>query len=435
LRPGCQAMDKLSAVIGREFSERVRSRWFILTTMFGPLLIAALLVGPPWIAMRTRADVEVSNILVLDATGTSLGAAMAVDLAGGLQGTANPPKVLEIDGARLTATTDSLRAKILDKSLPGLFVLSVATIDDGRATLLLPDGSALGVSERLEQALERQLRQARLVAIGVDRADASYVAQLRVNVQTSRLKANGQEASARTSMIAGFAVAMLLYITIVLYGQIVLRSVAEEKQSRVAEVVLASVPARVLLSGKILGIGGVALLQLGIWTSALAMLLANRGRIFGMLGIAGSSVPLPTVHLDDVLFLGTYFLLGYVLYAALFALVGSIASSEQDAQQAQTPVLMLLVSSIALLQSAIQDPNGTIATALSLIPFSAPIMMPLRLGLTDVPSGQLVISICVLCLTTVACQLGAGRVYRTALLMYGKRPTLGEIIRWMRAAD
>ncbi|MDQ8167900.1 MAG: ABC transporter permease, partial [Gemmatimonadota bacterium] len=188
-------------------------------------------------------------------------------------------------------------------------------------------------------------------------------------------------------------------------------------------------------SGKIVGIGGVALLQLGIWTGALATLLVNRGRIFALLGLSGASLALPTVHLNDVILLGTYFVLGYVQYAALFALVGSIATSEQEAQQAQTPVLMLLVSSIALLQTALQDPNGTVATALSMIPFSAPIMMPLRLGLTDVPTRDVIVSICVLCLTTVACLLAAGRVYRTALLMYGKRPTLAEIIRWMRAAD
>ena len=428
-------MDKLLAVIERELSERVRSRWFILTTLFGPLLLAALLIGPPWLAMRTRADVDVAKVLILDATGTALGSAIAVDLAGGVLGTATPPRVLAVNAAALAATTDSLRGRVLAKALPGLFILSKATIDDGRAELLLPDGSALGVSERLSAALERQLRQARLVAIGIAATDAASVAQLRIDVRTTRLGNNGREASARVNMIVGFSVAMLLYIAIVLYGQIVLRSVAEEKQSRVAEVVLASVPARVLLSGKILGIGGVAVLQLGIWTSALATLLANRGRIFALLGLSGASVPLPSVQLNDVILLGAYFVLGYVLYASLFALVGSIASSEQEAQQAQTPVLMLLVSSIALLQTALQDPNGTIATALSMIPFSAPIMMPLRLGLADVPSRQVVMSVGGLFLTTVACLMAAGRVYRTALLMYGKRPTLAEITRWIRAAD
>ena len=428
-------MDKLLAVIGREFGERVRSRWFILTTLFGPFLIAALLIGPPWLAMRSRAGVDVTKLLIVDATGSALGSAIAVDLAGGLQGTATPPQVLTISGSALTATTDSLRGEVVAKAVPGVFVLSGETLEDGRASLLLADGSALGVSERLEAALERQLRQARLVALGVDLPDASYVAQLRVDVRTTRLQADGREASARTSMIAGFATAMLLYITIVLYGQIVLRSVAEEKQTRVAEVVLASVPARVLLSGKILGIGGVAALQLGIWTGALAALVANRGRIFGLLGLDGTGVPLPPVHLTDVLFLGTYFVLGYVLYAALFALVGSIASSEQEAQQAQTPVLMLLVSSIALLQSALQDPNGSVATALSLMPFSSPIIMPLRLGLTDVPARELAASIGLLGVMTVGCLLAAVRVYRTALLMYGKRPSLREIMRWMRAAD
>jgi ABC-2 type transport system permease protein len=428
-------MDKLFAVIGREFGERVRSRWFLLTTLFGPLLLAALLIGPPWLAMRTRADVNVAKVLILDATGTALGDAIAGDLAGGVQGTATAPRVLVVNATALTTTTDSLRGRLLAKDLSGLFVVSQETIDNGRAELLLPDGSALGVSERLATSLERQLRQARLVAIGIAAPDAASVAQLRVDVRTTRLGNNGREGSARVNMIVGFSVAMLLYIAIVLYGQIVLRSVAEEKQSRVAEVVLASVPARVLLSGKILGIGGVALLQLGIWTGALATLLVNRGRLFAMLGLSGASVPLPTMQLNDVILLGTYFVLGYVLYASLFALVGSIASSEQEAQQAQTPVLMLLVSSIALLQTALQDPNGTIATALSMIPFSAPIMMPLRLGLSDVPTRDVILSICLLCLTTVGCQLVAGRVYRTALLMYGKRPTLAEIIRWMRVAD
>jgi len=428
-------MDKLLAVIEREFSERVRSRWFLLTTLFGPLLFAALLVGPPWLAMRTRAGVDVAKVLIVDATGAGLGSAMAADLAGGLQGTAAPPPVLLVEPARLSATTDSLRARVLDRSIPGFLTLSGETIDEGRASLLLLTGSALGVSERLEESLERQLRQARLVSIGVDLPDASFVAQLRVDLRTTRLQNDGREASARTSMLAGFAVAMLLYVAIVLYGQIVLRSVAEEKQSRVAEIVLASVPARLLLSGKVLGIGGVALLQLGIWTGALVSLLANRAKLFAMLGLTATSLALPSVSLSDALLLAGYFVLGYVQYAALFALVGSIASSEQEAQQAQTPVLMLLVSSVALLQTALQDPGGNVTTALSLIPFSAPIMMPLRLGLTDVPSRQLLASIGLLTVSTVVCMLVAGRVYRTGLLMYGKRPTLSEIIRWLRASD
>ena len=428
-------MDKLLAVIEREFSERVRSRWFLLTTLFGPLLFAALLVGPPWLAMRTRAGVDVAKVLIVDATGAGLGSAMAADLAGGLQGTAAPPPVLLVEPASLSATTDSLRARVLDRSIPGFLTLSGETIDEGRASLLLLTGSPLGVSERLEESLERQLRQARLVSIGVDLPDASFVAQLRVDLRTTRLQNDGREASARTSMLAGFGVAMLLYVAIVLYGQIVLRSVAEEKQSRVAEIVLASVPARLLLSGKVLGIGGVALLQLGIWTGALVSLLANRAKLFAMLGLTATSLTLPSVSPSDALLLAGYFVLGYVQYAALFALVGSIASSEQEAQQAQTPVLMLLVSSVALLQTALQDPGGNVTTALSLIPFSAPIMMPLRLGLTEVPSRQLLASIGLLAVSTVVCMLVAGRVYRTGLLMYGKRPTLSEIIRWLRASD
>ena len=258
---------------------------------------------------------------------------------------------------------------------------------------------------------------------------------LKVNLNTERLTSDGTQASARVNLIFGLVVAVMLYIAIVLYGQIVLRSVSEEKQTRVAEVVLASVPARSLLAGKIIGIGGVAILQLGFWTAASALLMANRGRILGALGVDAVSVALPSIGAGAVVLLLAYFLIGFALYSALFAIVGSIASSEQEAQQAQTPVLMLLVSSMALLQTALADPNGRIAYWLSTLPFSSPIVMPLRLGMTDVPTSELIVSIGVLCLFAVLALLAAGRVYRTALLMYGKRPSLRELTRWLRASD
>ncbi len=428
-------MDKLRAVIDREFGERVRSKWFVITTLFGPLLIAGLLILPPWLASRTRANVDASTLAVLDVTGTGLGDAVAVDLAGGVQSTSTPPKVMVAAATDADSLVAHTRGRLLAGDFTGYIMLDAATVRTGSATIVLRDGVTSSIGDRLELALDRQIRRARLVKLGVSTDDADDLARIKVNVRTTRLAADGSEASARVNIIFGFGVAILLYIAIVLYGQIVLRSVTEEKQSRVSEVVLASVPARVLLAGKIVGIGGVAMLQLGLWTAATVTVMMNRASIFAKLGVEASSLQLPSIGWESIVLLGAYFLLGYALYAALFAIVGSIATSEQEAQQAQTPVIMLLVSSVALMQAALADPNGPIGRTMSLIPFSSPIMMPLRLGLTDVSDTEMVISIGLLSLTAVAALLAAGRVYRTALLMYGKRPSVAEIFRWIRQAD
>jgi ABC-2 type transport system permease protein len=428
-------MDKLFAIIDREFGERVRSKWFILTTLFGPLLFAALLVVPPWIAVRSQMRVDVARVLFVDATGTDLGTNVAVDVAGGLQGTSTPPRVLVVSDAAKAQVVDSLRKELIAGKVPGYLLLDAATLSTGNASLVLKGGESMSLAPRLTAALERQVRRVRLAALGLEPQAVETVVGLKVNVNTERLTADGRQASARVNLIFGFGVAIMLYIAIVLYGQIVLRSVAEEKQTRVAEVVLASVPARSLLAGKIIGIGGVAIVQLGFWTAAMALLMANRGRILSALGVDAISMALPSIGAGDVVLLLAYFLIGFAFYSALFAIVGSIASSEQEAQQAQTPVIMLLVSSVALLQTALADPNGRIAYWLSTLPFSSPIVMPLRLGMTDVPTAELIVSIGVLCLFAVLALLAAGRVYRTALLMYGKRPSLRELSRWLRASD
>lgn len=428
-------MDKLLAVVGREFGERVRSKWFVITTVFGPLLISGLLILPPWIASRTQAKIDPGSLVFVDATGIGLGDAIAVDLSGGIQSTSTPPAVIVASVASVDSVTRLARARLLRGEITGYLLLDAGTPQSGTARLMLRDGVPGAFGERLQSALDRQLRRARLTALGVSPGDAENLSRFTVNVRTTRVAADGSEASARVNLIFGFGVAILLYIAIVLYGQIVLRSVTEEKQSRVSEVVLASVPARVLLAGKIVGIGGVAILQLGLWTIAVVVVLANRAAIFAKLGVTAASMTLPSISGEALVLLGAYFVLGYALYAALFAIVGSIATSEQEAQQAQTPVIMLLVSSMALLQPALADPNGMIARSLSLIPFSSPIMMPLRLGLTNVPSTDLIISIGLLGITAVVALLSAGRVYRTALLMYGKRPSLRELVRWLREAS
>jgi ABC-2 type transport system permease protein len=425
-------MGKLYAVIGREFGERVRSRWFLLTTLFGPLLFALLTIGPPFLAFRSARTVDLSTMVIVDASGKNVGAGIATELAGGLMGTARTPQVLTTDSAGTSRILDSLRTLIVTDQLPAVTVVDARSIATGAVTVLLSSSAPIATSDRLQKALERELLRLRVADAGLDAESALRLAQVRVTLTVERMMRDGRRGSAQVNLLFGAGVAILLYLVIVLYGQIVLRSVTEEKQSRVSELVLASVSPRVLLSGKVIGIGGVAVVQLGFWTASVVMLLANRGRLLSALGVSGVSMPLPSIAPVDLVPLFAYFLMGYVLYAALFAAVGSVVSSEQEAQQAQTPVLMLLVGSVALLQPALADPDGPIARTLSWVPFSSPIIMPLRLGLVAVPASQLVISMGLLCLTSVAAMIAASRLYRTALLMYGKRPSIREIVRWIR---
>lgn len=428
-------MDKLLAVIEREFLERVRTRWFVLSTLFGPLFFALLTVGPPWLALRSARSVDVSRLVVADASGTELGQMLASELGGGEGSSATTPRVLKIDAARMKTVVDSLRSELQNDRLPGVAVIDSQSPGTGQIGLLLAGNAPLGLSTRVQNAAERAVLNWRVTSSGIDQFQAEALAHLKVGLKIERILRDGRSGSAQVNIIFGGGVAVLLYVVIVLYGQIVLRSVTEEKQSRVAELVLASVPPRVLLSGKVLGIGGVALLQLGVWTTSIVALLANRERLLSVLGVSGASMSLPTIGFAELVPLFAYFLLGYVMYAALFASVGSIVSSEQEAQQAQTPVLMLLVGSVALLQPALQDPDGPIARVMSLVPFSSPIMMPLRLGMASVPTLQLVTSLALLSLSAMVAMLLAGRLYRTALLMYGKRPSLREIVRWIRVNE
>jgi ABC-2 type transport system permease protein len=425
-------MGKLMAVIEREFSERVRSKWFLISTLFAPLLFAALFIGPPYLAYKSSRSVDLSAMVIVDGTDTQMGDGIATELAGGLMATGARANVVLVTGADSARIIDSLRTQVAANALPAVAIVDATTVANGAMRLLLAGGAPMVTSERVQSATERELLRQRVAEAGLDIEQAQRIAKVRVSAKVERVMKDGRSGSAQVNLVFGGGVAVLLYMVIVLYGQIVLRGVTEEKQSRVSELVLASVSPKVLLSGKVLGIGGVALVQLGFWTASVVVLLMNRARLLGALGVTSTSMTLPSVTLLELVPLFAYFVLGYVMYAALFAAVGSIVSSEQEAQQAQTPVLMLLVGSVALLQPALADPDGPIARTMSIVPFSSPILMPLRLGLASVPTSELVISICLLSLTAVAAMVAAGRLYRTALLMYGKRPSIGEIIRWIR---
>jgi ABC-2 type transport system permease protein len=227
-------------------------------------------------------------------------------------------------------------------------------------------------------------------------------------------------------------------MAILLYGVQVLGAVVEEKSTRIVEVLVSSLKPFQLLAGKVIGVGAVGLLQLGIWLAAGKLFLDRRADIARLMGqsdeavAALGSVGLPEVPFATIVVFLTYFLLGYFLYAAMFAAVAAMVNTEAEARQAQTPVVMLLVIPTVMMIGILNDPDGSLAVALGLVPFTSPIAMPVRWAAAPVPLDQLVLSVAILVATVLGITWVAGRIYRVGILAYGKKPGLKELVRWVK---
>jgi ABC-2 type transport system permease protein len=436
-------MGKLIAIIKREYLERVRTKWFVIATLLGPVLFLALTVLPALFASRTRASATSGNITIIDATGAGLGARLVLALG---DTSRLKPTLQIVEPGAVTAAEEGAASDVIGKKREGYLVLDSATLRGakalyaGRNTTTVPDMNRLG------RAIDKAVLAARLEGAGLDPLRIDSLTQVDVKLEKTQLTESGREKSGAGSTILGLAVAFLLYMVLVLYGQTVLRSVIEEKTSRVAEVVISSVRPEILLAGKIIGIGGVAVTQLFVWIASslwigaqvVPALLKNRVPAGAAAGAAGAahSVDLlsmiPTFSIGLVVALILYFVLGFVFYSSLYAAVGSTVNSESEAQQAATPVVMLLILSAAVIQPVALAPQSTLSVVMSMLPFSAPMMMPMRMSLVSVPFWQIAISLLGMLVTCAAAIWFSARIYRVGLLMYGKRPSFRELLKWLR---
>jgi ABC-2 type transport system permease protein len=239
---------------------------------------------------------------------------------------------------------------------------------------------------------------------------------------------NERGESERGRVMMAFMLVMFIYITVLIYGVSVMRGVMEEKQSRIIEVLLASVRPFDLMLGKVIGIGLVGLTQYLVWAIfGVAISVVSAGA-----AVAVSGANIPKISASLMLFFITYYLLGYFLYATLYAMVGAIVSSEDDGQQIQWPISMTFAASLVVSTLAMENPNGVAVTVLSLVPFFGPSLMFLRIALGTAPAWQIAASICILIGTIALVVWVTAKIYRVGVLMYGKRPTLPELLRWLK---
>jgi ABC-2 type transport system permease protein len=428
-------MRKLLTVVRREYVERVRNRWFVIATLFGPVLFGALVFAPALLSRNQGGDAgDLRYVQVLDATGTAVGRRIAAELAGGVAGDPDQARVRAVAPAELPDAEARARREVAERRAVGYLVLTERSLEGGEVRYAGVNATTIGDVDRLRTVVRQQLLAARLERLGVDRERSTAVARSRVELRTEHLTAGGRGASGQVSGVFALVVAVVLYSSILLYGQMVLRGVMEEKQTRVAEVVMSSVPADVLLAGKVLGVGAVGITQIVLWSAMSYVVAKVRQPVLASLGVQREPIALPPVGLGDAALLLLFFLLGYLFFAALFAMIGAVVNSEQEAQQAQTPVILLLVSSVAVLQPVMTAPEGGLARVMSALPFSAPIIMPLRMSMVPVSGVAVASSLLAVALGACLAVWLAARIYRVGLLMYGKQPTLREMLRWTRTA-
>ncbi|MFI5233511.1 MAG: ABC transporter permease [Gemmatimonadales bacterium] len=314
-------------------------------------------------------------------------------------------------------------------------MLDSATLTGYKARYAGRNASAVGEMEVMQAAIRQSIIASRLEGAGVKADRIDSLTDVKVDLASVRLDERGRGDSGIVSFIFGAIVAFMLYMMIMLYGQNVMRSVLEEKTTRVAEVIMASVKPDILLAGKILGVGSVGLTQQVVWVGSAAAFITYGAVMAKAMGLPQmNGVTFPTIPPTLLLSLVLFFILGYVLYSAMFAAVGAMVGSQEEVQQAAQPVVLLLIASIIFFQPILLNPSGTLAVVMSIIPFTSPIIMPVRMTTIQVPPLELAASLIALALTCLAVIWAAARIYRIGLLMTGKRPNLQELVRWIKYA-
>jgi ABC-2 type transport system permease protein len=424
-------MAKLWAIIKREYLERVRSKWFLIATFFGPIFFSAIIIVPAWLASKSTSTTDVYNTTILDATGTGFGHRLAVNIAGDTTIPGRMPFVKVVAPSELTQAESLATREVMHKEKSGYVVVNQQTLAGESARYAGTNATSLADMTQIKSAIRQTILATRLEKVGLNDQQMKEITFIPLDFSTERITERGRAGSGMASVLFGFAIGFLLYLSIVVYGQTIMSGVLEEKTTRVAEVVMSSVPTDTLLAGKVLGVGAVGLTQQIIWIATTYILLKLREPIMARLGAPTISFSLPDITLGAGILFLLFFLLGFIFYSSLYAAVGSSVNSESEARQAASPLMIMIVSTGVFIQPVLLNPTGTTARVLSLVPISSPIIMPIRMAVTGVPPLEMAASLAFLVIGCVAALWLASRIYRVGLLMYGKRPTMKEMARWV----
>lgn len=441
-------MNKVLAVIRREFIERVRTKSFLIGTFLVPLLVGLFGYLPALLAKRDTAS---KTIVILDGAtgpvGQVLASRLSEDSIG--EGAERKPRFLVLRlpaEGRLEQLRDSVVATIGLQEGPadaadGVVLLTEEAVESGQLAYMGDNAGSFRDMGALERLIGPVLREERLQRKQADPAVIA-AANVRLDLNSTKVtngKATGQ--SGEQTFWLAYIVNLLMYMVLLLYGIQVMSAVIEEKSNRIVEVLISSMSPFQLLMGKVIGVGASGLVQLGIWGvtgSYVTAMFASGGAGSGEAGIAAdgtrASLSLPEISPELVAVILVFFLLGFFLYSGLYAAIGAMCNTQQEAQQANTPVTMCIGVAMVAVFALMNDPSSGLAKVFSLIPLFAPIVVPVRYAISPLPLGEVLLSVVAMLIGIVGVVWIAARIYRVGILSYGKKPSMKELWRWMRTA-
>ena len=439
-------MNKISLIIQREYLTRVKKKSFIIMTFLSPVIFAAMMVVPGWLA--SQEDTKEKVIAINDTTGQYADALHSTDY------------IKYETLASSSAEKDKLE---LAKEYDALLVIDGDLLESKPMVQLYSDGQiTMDVVDNIKNNLNSHLRQLKLESYNIEGLDVKIkeLNNLKVKVKTTRLDEDGSEkkSSAEMAIFIGMAAAFLIYMIMIMYGTQVMRGVIEEKTNRIVEVMISSIKPFQLMMGKIIGIGLVALTQFFLWIAltfgfmiAIQTVVADADKKAEIVhtiehaqtnaavqqdndGVAESINNVFNIIKDaNMPFILSmfvfYFLGGYLIYSALFAAIGSAIDNETETQQFVMPVLLPLIFSIYVAMFVFRNPHGDLAFWFSMIPLTSPVVMMSRIPY-DVATWELLLSMAILVASFLFFTWFAARVYRTGILMYGKKVSYKEIWKW-----
>ncbi|MFC2166057.1 ABC transporter permease [Acidobacteriota bacterium] len=422
-------MKKILSVIKREYIQIVRTKGFIIGTILGPVFMLALIVIP--VALQFVAIDQQEKIGVIDETREifmELDKKLDQQLKDGTRRylLVNFEPAGDVEGLKL-----QLNDKVLDKELNAYIHIPEDISSGGEAEYVAEHVSDFNKRGSIGSALSSIVIGKRLRGEGLDPAKISEFMRP-VGLSSKKVTTRGVEKDTGGTFILAYVLVLILYMTLIFYGQIILRGVIEEKTSRMVEIVLSSMRPFQLMAGKIVGIAAVGFTQYVIW--ALFGLIATKysKSMITSAFPAAAAFEMPSIPSYIFVYFVLFFIGGYFLYATLYAAIGSMVNSEKEAQNLIMPVTMFLVVPILMMMFIIRSPNSTLSVVLSLIPFFSPILMLLRICILLPPFTQIAASILLLVLTTLFMIWITAKIYRVGILMYGKRPSFAEIVKWVR---
>jgi ABC-2 type transport system permease protein len=405
-------MHNVWLIARREYLERVRAKSFIIMTILIPALMGGILFGVSLANGKGASDLHVAIVSQDTQFGT--------DLQSELEARKTPKFTVDVISPPAADTRSVLDAELKDKSIDGYLWATPASVQqpNGNFEWRHKPGNYSRTKDILSVAIRDVITREGLAHSGMGSSQVSALTQP-VSLDSDSTENDTVDSSESTA----FGFFFIMYFVILFYGMNVARSIIEEKTSRIFEVLLATIRPEELMAGKVIGVGSVGLTQVGIW------MIAAIGLTF--YGTLGSDIKISLTLAQGIYFV-VFFILGYTLYSGMAAALGAMTSSEQELQQMNIFLMLPLIACSGVIAKVMSDPDGAIAKGFSYFPFCAPLIMYVRIAIHQPPWYEIAGSIAGMVITLLAVLWLAARIYRVGILMYGKKPNLPEILRWLR---